>query len=146
MDGGPATASARATLATALHVQLRLLAPFLPYATEEVWSWWQAGSIHRAAWPAVRELGDVSGEPAVLHAVSVVLSRVRRAKSQGKVSMRTEAAAAAVRGATRAVELAQAGGRDLVSAGKLGELRWVVDDTVVAAEGESLALEVSVTL
>jgi valyl-tRNA synthetase len=90
--------SARAALRQALEVMLRLFAPFMPFVTEEVWSWWRPGSVHHAAWPSASELGS-SGDPAVLPAVSGVLHEVRRAKSSAKLSMRAAVARLSVAGA-----------------------------------------------
>ena len=91
-DGAaPGTVSARATLSLALSVLQRLLAPFLPFVTEEVWRWWQPGSIHRAPWPTVDELGSLSGDAgSTYRPVTEVLEAVRRAKSTAKVSQRAE--------------------------------------------------------
>ncbi|MDI1462388.1 valine--tRNA ligase [Catellatospora sp. KI3] len=86
--GAAAADSARLALRTALSVLLRLLAPVLPFVTEEAWSWWHGASIHRAPWPTPDELGP-GGDPAVLAAAIEAIEAVRRAKSEAKLSMRT---------------------------------------------------------
>src|SRR5919197_111716 len=72
---GAAARSAQAALLLAQSVMLRLFAPFLPFVTEEAWSWWRAGSVHRAPWPRSGELRAAAGgaDPAVLDVVSSVL-------------------------------------------------------------------------
>jgi valyl-tRNA synthetase len=88
--GEPAARSAQAALRLALSVVLRLFAPFLPFVTEEVWSWWQDGSVHRAPWPGP---GDVPvpalpAHPEALSAASGAIAAIRGAKSAARVSMR----------------------------------------------------------
>ncbi|MFA6574022.1 MAG: valine--tRNA ligase [Nocardioides sp.] len=140
-EGGAPTESARATLALALQVQLRLLAPFLPYVTEEVWSWWQPGSIHRSTWPAVAELGSAAAyDPVAVDAVAAALIGIRGAKSQAKVSMRAELSRVEISGPevlVRAAELAEA---DLRASGKItGELVFTATDATELSVSAELA-------
>jgi valyl-tRNA synthetase len=128
-SGGGATASARATLSLALHVQLRLLAPFVPFVTEEVWSWWQEGSVHRAAWPKRIELGDLGGDAAALNAVASALMGIRGAKSQAKVSMKHELSAVQFTGPQAALDAVRLAEADLRRAGRItGQPTYVVGD------------------
>ena len=136
--GAAEAASARATLAIALSVQLRLFAPFLPFVTEEVWSWWQDGSIHRAAWPSVGEVAVDEGQTRLLTVVGDALSKVRKAKSEAKVSMRTDVARVVVRGTNDDVALLAMAADDLTSAGKIADLHLDGETPV-----DALTVEVS---
>ncbi|WP_153503163.1 valine--tRNA ligase [Cumulibacter manganitolerans] len=82
---GPGAASARSALSRALSVLLRLFAPILPFVTEEVWSWWQEGSIHRQSWPTSAELRHDSADAAVLDAAIAAIAAIRKAKSEAGV-------------------------------------------------------------
>jgi valyl-tRNA synthetase len=136
---GPAAESALRALRLALDAQLRLFAPFLAFATEEVWSWWREGSVHRAPWPRPDELPG-GGEPAVLSAAGEVLAQVRKAKSSAQVSMKTPVTRLVVRDTAERVELVRAALTDLVNAGVVtGEVLLeagepVVDVTLEAAQ------------
>lgn len=85
------TQSARVALALGLDVMLRLFAPYVPFATDEVWSWWREGSVHRAEWPTAAPLRAAAGDadPDVLTYAGHALAALRRLKSEAKVSMKT---------------------------------------------------------
>ncbi len=125
---GPDADSARVALRTALSVLLRLFAPVLPFATEEVWSWWQEGSVHRAPWPSAQDL-KTEGDPQLLTVAGEVLSQVRKTKSSAQVSMKTEVSRLVVRDTVERLALVAQAQVDVVNAG-------VVIGDVVLEEGE----------
>lgn len=83
--------SARTALALALDTLLRLFAPVLPFATDEVWSWWHTESIHRAPWPTAATLTTAAqgANPELLTAAGAALAALRKVKSEAKASMKT---------------------------------------------------------
>ncbi|HEU4897966.1 MAG TPA: valine--tRNA ligase [Actinomycetota bacterium] len=117
--GTPAGASARAALRAGLDVQVRLLAPYLPYACEEVWSWWRDGTVHLAAWPEPAPAGVAAADQRPLEAASQVIAAIRRAKSQARLPLRTPVAHAEVTGPPAWLAAVRAAEGDLAAAGRV---------------------------
>jgi valyl-tRNA synthetase len=92
-QGADAATSANSALSAALSVYLRLFAPYLPFATEEVWSWWKEGSLHRAPWPTEAELapltqGVTDADLQQWSYAREVLGEIRRRRSEAKQPMK----------------------------------------------------------
>jgi valyl-tRNA synthetase len=133
--------SARAALALSFDVFLRLFAPVVPFATEEVWSWWRSGSIHRAAWPSADPLRAAAGDadPGLIRLAGEALAALRKVKSQAKVSQRTEVIRAELGVSAATADRIEAAYADLRAAGRVRELVLVPDD-VEAPEVRSAEL------
>ncbi|WP_043843744.1 valine--tRNA ligase [Amycolatopsis taiwanensis] len=111
--------SARLALRTALSVLQRLFAPFLPYATEEVWSWWHAESVHVAEWPVPRGAADGG---AVVSLASRAIGAIRKAKSDAKQSMRSPVEHVRIEGPVSELETLDSIADDLRAAGNVTRL------------------------
>jgi len=132
--------SARAALATALSTLHRLFAPFLPFTTEEAWSWWMEGSVHRSEWPVADELRSLApdGDSQALEVAGAVLSELRGAKSAAKVGMKTEIVRAEVRDAPERLALFNSVSSDVADAGRVTQMV-----TTEAADGDTLSVDVT---
>ncbi|MDI2097812.1 valine--tRNA ligase [Ruicaihuangia caeni] len=121
--------SAVYALRTAIDVMLRLFAPFIPYATEEVWSWTHEGSVHTASWPTPEEVSDAEATGLLDH-VSAALIGIRRAKTDAKVSQKTQVEHAVIAGPALLSDAAE----DLRAVGRIDRLEVVDGDEVEVRE------------
>ena len=131
--GEDAAASAKLALGIATDTLLRLFAPFLPFVTEEVWSWWREGSVHRQTWPTSAPIRTMAadGDAAALDAVADVLSQVRKTKSDAKKSMRARIATATVAAPAATVARVRSVEDDLIAAGGINALQYADGEQVV---------------
>jgi valyl-tRNA synthetase len=149
-------------LRLSLSVFQRLFAPFLPFVAEEVWSWWQSGSVHRASWPGSGELiAELEAEPGAdstaprvprtgdgdhdlparlakedlaLTVTAEVLREVRKAKTAARRPMRAPVKRALVSDTAERLSALELGLDDLILAGSIEQLE--------RAEGPGLSVEV----
>jgi len=133
--GPDAATSARRALRESLSSMQRLLAPFLPFATEEAWSWWHDTSIHAADWPTPSEL---DGDAGLIDPTIDALTLVRRAKSEAKVSQRAEVSSLRVTAPPSAHAALEAGRADLAAAGTIADI------SITASDDGSLDCDVAI--
>ncbi len=128
------TMSARISLITAIRIMLRLFAPFLPFVSEEVWSWFNKDSVHLSKWPEPEQIeNDLKASAAelfgteqvtldqmgssLLENISEILADLRKLKSEAKRSMKTAVASLELAGPPADLEMLSLGIGDLLDAG-----------------------------
>ncbi|EHS86816.1 valine--tRNA ligase [Bifidobacterium breve] len=144
-----AVKSARTALGLGLDAFARLLAPYLPYASEEVWSWMHAGSgsVHRAAWPVVDPYVEAAtgASPELLTWAGKAVEQLRKIKSEAKVSMKTPILSVALSAAAEGVDAIHAALGDIAQAGRvIGKFDLVAKHTAESAAEDAPETEVAV--
>ncbi len=136
-QGEAAANSARAALGITTHTLLKLFAPFIPFVTEEVWSWWQEGSIHLQSWPKSSEIitnKSVGIDP--LNNVTWILSEVRKVKTENKQSMKAEVKTLEIWAKEEVIEQVKDAQKDLIAAGNIKDLKLNVTDSEIKVKAE----------
>jgi valyl-tRNA synthetase len=124
-QGEAAANSAKAALGIATQTFLKLFAPFLPFVTDEVWSWWHEGSVHNSAWRKANEVSVGGAGSDVNESVSLVLSHIRKVKSDAQVSMKAEISLAEITAPANVIAFIKLAETDLLAAGRIQKANWI---------------------
>ena len=140
-EGDPAGAdSARHALRLAISTLLRLFAPFLPFVTEEVWSWWRPGSVHLQAWPNGDDLRGstaVDGQPAnarIAEVAAQAIAEIRKHKTAAKRSLATPVVACTLTDTAERLDLLRPALADVAAAARA--------EKITLSEGDGLAVDI----
>jgi valyl-tRNA synthetase len=139
--GDEAQQSAISALHRSLDVLLRLFAPFLPFITEEVWSWGFAArkkcpSIHLASWPSNADFADIEPvkDDAIFDIAVQALSAINRGRSEFGVSTAREIESATLVGAPPVFERLLLVKDDVRLAARAQDLKIVQDESLAETE------------
>jgi len=124
-QGEESANSAKAALGITIHTLLKLFAPFVPFVSEEVWSWWQNGSVHNEAWPKPEEITSnkaISTEN--LDLVTKVLAEIRKAKTEKQLSMKADVLELVIEAKSEEIEILKKSEKDLIAAGIIKNLKY----------------------
>ncbi len=148
LQGEEQSASAKAALNIALEVLLKLFAPFLPFVTEEVWSWWKEGTVHTTAWPTSTQLRAFQGDSSLNDVTAQVISQLRKVKSEAKVSMKAEISRAVITASAASIEQIKLVSADLRAAGRVNpEFEYVAAANAEGANPNSVpTIEIEIEL
>jgi len=124
--------SAITALRLAIDALVRLFAPVIPFATEEVWSWTHEGSVHTSSWPRADDLPTSSTEDhhGLLSLASEALVTIRRSKTDQQVAQKMPIVSATLTAPAR-LRLAES---DLMAVGKIQALTWTESETIAISD------------
>ncbi|MCX8065655.1 MAG: valine--tRNA ligase [Candidatus Hydrogenedentes bacterium] len=117
-------------------VLLRLFAPFLPYITEEIWSWEYSKdegmhtSIHRSPWPSLVEFEGIQNckFDKFYELMVQIITPIRKAKTEANISMAAPVKKVVVKCSEKNYEISQIILPEVCAMLKVGEYDFDIDN------------------
>ncbi len=124
--------SALASLNIILNTFLKLFAPYMPFVTEEIWSWLEKdSSIHTSAWP---KAGSFETDIEYFNTAKKVLAAIHQAKSSAQKNLKWPVSELKLIGNKKTLSIIDEISNDIKLAGKVQTLTYLESDNELEIE------------